>query len=250
MESVASSRLRAVDLGCDWVGLRDRLAVPASIVLSICLVIMWWGNIASLISKGGFTGIGGWLIPGIVVVLIRGWLLSKRLLKEWHEAAWTGRRRLLWQLIPTVGNVAANSYAIYLVVHNVQIGVLDWTRWDNVCCFVAVGAVVVMIGLRLVIRKMSPKLFVAGVGVGTRAFQQGMLTLSPQMQLILWGTPVGLSGIASLQFFLSLIEFRAAKQEDTAGVWEARLLVWSDGSNLAAALVLLAGWLVTLSTSM
>jgi hypothetical protein len=51
-------------------------------------------------------------------------------------------------------------------------------------------------------------------------FQQGMLAISPQMKLILWGTPVGLCGIASLLLFLSYVEFGAAKQADSAGLWE------------------------------
>jgi hypothetical protein len=245
MESSAVASRSLTYVGINWIGLRDRASVPASIILTICLVVMWWANIASLVETGGFAGIAGWLIPGIVVVTMRSWLLSMRLVKEWPETTWKDRRRLFWQLIPTVGNLVANAYAIYLIVHNIETGALRWGHWDSVCTCVALGTLLLMIGLRSAITRMSPRLFVAGVGVGTRVFQQGMLAISPQMKLILWGTPVGLCGIASLLLFLSYVEFGAAKQADSAGLWEAQLMVWTDGSNLAAALILLAGWLAT-----
>ena len=91
---------------------------------------------------------------------------------------------------------------------------------------------------------MSPRQYVAGMALGTRAFQQGMLVKSPQLRLIPLGTIGGLFSIASLQFWMSFVEFKAAKEEQTAGVHEARLVMWADGSNLVAAAILAVGWSV------
>gem|GEM_PF-6537317 len=227
-----------------WTAIRDNSVWVAGLFLSVGLTVMWVANLSNLATKGGFTGISGWLIPGIVVVMMRGWYLSRRLVKEWNQLAWRERLRLLIpQLLPTFANLLANVAAIGLIVHNLSVGQLKWGRWDWWCAGVAVGTAVIMVTLKLWFRqRMSSKLYVAGMALGTRAFQQGMLVKSPQLKLIPWGTPVGLLAIAALQFSMSFIEFKAAKEERSVAGQEALLVAWADGSNLVAAVILMIGW--------
>jgi hypothetical protein len=220
------------------------------------LILMWTANLTNLATKGGFTGIAGWLGPGIIVVMMRGWYLAKRLLKEWRTLSKKERRRILFtQVFPTVFNLLANVAADCLIVHNLSTGSLKWGRWDWVCTYFAVGTIITMTMLRYILnwwwrkrlprKRMSPKVYVAGMALGTRAFQQGMLVKSPQLRQIPWGTPVGLFSIASMQFWVSFVEYKAAKEEQSLGHKEALLVAWADGSNFVAAFILIVGWSIT-----
>lgn len=247
--------------GVGWVRFRDHVAVPISFALAVGLIIMWWANLTSLLTIGGFVGIEGWLLPGIVLVAISCWLLLKRIVKEWAQMNWQGRRRLLWQFLPMFGNLVTNGYAIYLIEFNIRAGLLRRGMWDKWCLGIAAGTLALMLVIKWLVdskirrndaldelakkrgKNLMAKVFIAVVTVGTRAVQQGMLVLSPQLSVIPWGTPVGLAFIASFKYFLSWIEYRAARQVGTAGEREAQLIKWADGSNFAAALILLLGWI-------
>jgi hypothetical protein len=241
-----------------WASFRDRVAPWITGVIALGLIVMWWANLTSLLGVGGFVGIEGWLLPGIVLVAINCWLLLKRIIKEWSQP---GRGLLLWQFLPMFGNFVVNGFAIYLIEFNIRVGILRRGTWDKWCLGIAAGTVVLMTIIRWLVNRKTyrndqydeatkrfhktrmAKWFIAVVTVGTRAIQQAMLVLSPQLAVIPWGTPVGLTAIAMFYFFLSWVEHRAARERGTAGEREAQLIKWANGSNFFAALVLLAGWI-------
>lgn len=90
--------------------------------------------------------------------------------------------------------------------------------------------------------RMSTLVYIALVAIFTRAFQQTMLVLSPQLAVIPWQTPVGLIIIASVMLVMSLIEYMAAGQEGGIDEGDAFLVFVADGANFGAAGVLLVGW--------
>jgi hypothetical protein len=227
-----------------WVSIRNRSIWPMGIALSVGLTFMWIGNIGNLRKKGGFAGIAGWLIPGIIVVGMRDWLMTWRLVQVWSNAKWNTRLRLLIaQWSPTTGNFLVNAYAIYLIIDNLSTGLLQWGRWDKWCLGVAGVTLVLMTALKWRLgERMSTKLYITGVAIGTRVFQQIMLVKSPQLAVIPWLTPVGLIIIASVMMAMSLIEYMAAHEEGSVDEVEAQLILVADGANFGAAVVLLVGW--------
>lgn len=227
-----------------WVTIRNRSIWPMGIALSVGLTFMWIGNVGNLRKRGGFVGIAGWLIPGIAVVGMRGWLMTGRLVQVWPGAKWSTRLRLLVaQWAPTTGNFLVNAYAIYLILDNLSTGLLRWGRWDEWCLRIAGATLVLMTTLKLQLgERMSTKLYITGVAIGTRVFQQAMLVKSPQLAVIPWLTPVGLIIIASVMMVMSLIEYMAACEENSADVVEAQLVLVADVANFSAAGVLMVGW--------
>ncbi len=227
-----------------WVKIRNRSIWPMGIVLIAGLFSMWVGNISSLQEHGGFTGIAGWLIPGIVVVGMRSWLMTGRVVQVWPRAKWSARLRLLIaQWMPTAGNFLVNGFAIYLILDNLSTGLLKWGRWDSWCLGIAGAALILLSALKLLLgERMSTKLYIALLALGTRVFQQIMLVRSPQLAVIPWQTPVGLIIIASVMVTMSLIEYMAACQEGSADEKETMLILVADGFNFGAAGVLLVGW--------
>lgn len=162
----------------------------------------------------------------------------------WSSAKWSTRLRLLVaQLAPSVGNLLINGYAIFLILNNLSTGLLKWGRWDSWCLGVGGAALMVLSVLKVYLgERMSTLVYIALVAIFTRAFQQTMLVLSPQLAVIPWQTPVGLIIIASVMLVMSLIEYMAAGQEGGIDEGDAFLVFVADGANFGAAGVLLVGW--------